>query len=187
MGNFHTHADTENARVHGVLLVHGSDIRAARKKKGWSQRELGKRAGLSREAIRYWERKGTIIPRNPNEGPARIGRSLDLDGLCFTADYSQKRSQARLDFEQAKLDRSADVMHATIHHQRICEDETRRVICDAETRCGRSCQLVSEKGKRRCRFHGGRSTGPRTPEGKARIAEVQRQRWRNFREASSAM
>jgi len=32
-------------------------------------------------------------------------------------------------------------------------------------------------GKRRCRLHGGLSTGPQTPEGKARIAAAQRERW----------
>ncbi|WP_425311793.1 HGGxSTG domain-containing protein [Microvirga massiliensis] len=33
-----------------------------------------------------------------------------------------------------------------------------------------------EPGKRRCRVHGGLSTGPRSSEGKARIAEAQRRR-----------
>jgi hypothetical protein len=32
-----------------------------------------------------------------------------------------------------------------------------------------------------CKFHGGKSTGPRTPEGRARIAEVQRRRWASWR------
>jgi hypothetical protein len=36
-------------------------------------------------------------------------------------------------------------------------------------------------GKRRCRFHGGLSTGPKTNAGSARIAEVQRRRWKAFR------
>lgn len=46
---------------------------------------------------------------------------------------------------------------------------TRRVTCGAKRhRDGQPCQAKSEPGKRRCRFHGGRSTGPRTPEGKAR-------------------
>ncbi|WP_374607268.1 HGGxSTG domain-containing protein [Thermomonas sp.] len=44
-----------------------------------------------------------------------------------------------------------------------------RVQCGATRhRDGQPCQAKSEPGKRRCRFHGGRSTGPRTPEGKAR-------------------
>jgi hypothetical protein len=32
-------------------------------------------------------------------------------------------------------------------------------------------------GKARCRFHGGLSTGPKTQAGRARIAQMQRQRW----------
>lgn len=35
-------------------------------------------------------------------------------------------------------------------------------------RDGQPCQARPEPGKRRCRFHGGKSTGPRTAEGKAR-------------------
>jgi ABC transporter substrate binding protein len=35
--------------------------------------------------------------------------------------------------------------------------------------------------KRRCRFHGGMSTGPKTEAGRARIAEAQRRRWKAFR------
>jgi len=47
-----------------------------------------------------------------------------------------------------------------------------RVPCGAKRhRDGQPCQALSEPGKRRCRFHGGRSTGPRTPEGKARVAQ----------------
>ena len=32
----------------------------------------------------------------------------------------------------------------------------------------------------RCKLHGGRSTGPRTAEGRQRIAEAQRRRWRRY-------
>lgn len=32
------------------------------------------------------------------------------------------------------------------------------------------CRAPAMQGKAVCRFHGGRSTGPRTPQGKARIA-----------------
>ena len=38
-------------------------------------------------------------------------------------------------------------------------------------------EAVVEAGKRRCRFHGGMSTGPKTTEGRARIAEAQRRHW----------
>jgi hypothetical protein len=42
------------------------------------------------------------------------------------------------------------------------------------------CQAWAMKGKARCRLHGGASTGPKTPEGKARVAAAMhegRRRW----------
>ena len=42
--------------------------------------------------------------------------------------------------------------------------------CLAKTRRSTPCQKAALKGKTRCRLHGGKSTGPRTPEGKARVA-----------------
>lgn len=59
--------------------------------------------------------------------------------------------------------------------------EARRTLCGAITRNGTPCRCMSEKGKRRCRFHGGKSTGPKTAEGRAKIAEAQRQRWAKYR------
>jgi hypothetical protein len=48
-----------------------------------------------------------------------------------------------------------------------------RKLCGARTRSrnGAPCQCKVVPGRTRCRFHGGLSTGPRTPEGKARCAE----------------
>jgi hypothetical protein len=43
-------------------------------------------------------------------------------------------------------------------------------ICGARNRQGRPCQCKKLLGGRKCKFHGGMSTGPRTPEGKARSA-----------------
>ena len=48
------------------------------------------------------------------------------------------------------------------------------------------CQVRAEPGKARCRFHGGKSTGPKTQAGRNRIAEAQRRRWRAFRERLQA-
>ncbi len=42
--------------------------------------------------------------------------------------------------------------------------------CGARTRAGCPCRAPAIRGKRRCRMHGGRSTGPRTESGRARIA-----------------
>ncbi len=51
-----------------------------------------------------------------------------------------------------------------------------RVICGARRRRdGEPCQGLSVPGKRRCRWHGGASTGPRTDEGRARSISNLRQ------------
>lgn len=45
-----------------------------------------------------------------------------------------------------------------------------RLPCGGRRRCdGQPCEALSVPGKRRCKWHGGHSTGPRTPEGKARV------------------
>ena len=40
--------------------------------------------------------------------------------------------------------------------------------CLAKTRRATLCQKPATRGRGRCQLHGGKSTGPRTPEGKAR-------------------
>jgi hypothetical protein len=56
-----------------------------------------------------------------------------------------------------------------------------RPRCHARTRAGGACLVRVEPGKARSRFHGGLSTGPRTEQGRARISEAQRRRWRAYR------
>nr|WP_274594846.1 HGGxSTG domain-containing protein [Parasedimentitalea marina] len=40
---------------------------------------------------------------------------------------------------------------------------------------------MPEPGRKRCKFHGGMSTGPKTKEGRERIAAAQRKRWAAWR------
>lgn len=56
-----------------------------------------------------------------------------------------------------------------------------RPACRAKTRTGQLCKKKVVPGKHRCGFHGGKSTGPTTSEGKSRIAEAQRKRWAKWR------
>jgi len=45
--------------------------------------------------------------------------------------------------------------------------------CNALSKRSRQrCKAPAIKGKTKCRFHGGKSTGPRTAEGRARIAKA---------------
>ena len=43
-----------------------------------------------------------------------------------------------------------------------------RARCGAKTRAGGTCKAPAMWGKKRCRMHGGLSTGPKTAEGRAR-------------------
>ena len=58
------------------------------------------------------------------------------------------------------------------------------VKCGAKTRSGVPCAKFPIEGKRRCRLHGGLSTGPKTPAGKATIsaANTKHGRYKNWRE-----
>ena len=75
------------------------------------------------------------------------------------------------------------------------------MTCSATTRSATPCQKPPMKGKKRCRLHGGLSTGPRTAEGKARIAathykhgkrskaftEMRKKIWAELREVEARM
>ena len=45
--------------------------------------------------------------------------------------------------------------------------------CTAQSkRTGKQCRAPAISGKTKCRFHGGKSSGPKTPEGRQRCAKV---------------
>lgn len=46
-------------------------------------------------------------------------------------------------------------------------------MCNAKTRFGNPCKRIGNPINGRCHLHGGKSTGPRTEEGRARIAAAQ--------------
>ena len=54
--------------------------------------------------------------------------------------------------------------------------------CLAKTRRGKECQRPAIIGSGRCRLHGGRSTGPRTEEGLARISAANMKHGRKTKE-----
>jgi hypothetical protein len=67
-----------------------------------------------------------------------------------------------------------------------------RPRCGAMTRMGRPCQAPASwdgatdtPRNGRCRLHGGLSTGPRTSEGRERIAAAQRNRWQQMKATES--
>ncbi len=55
----------------------------------------------------------------------------------------------------------------------LCGGIIRCLQCQAKSkRTGQQCRAAAMKGKRVCRAHGGLSTGPRTPEGRARCGRT---------------
>ena len=52
-----------------------------------------------------------------------------------------------------------------------CPSYLRGLTCGANKRGGQTCRSTTLCANGRCKFHGGRSTGPRTPEGRAKALE----------------
>ena len=161
----------------------GAELRAARKAAGLSQAALAKQAGYSRDTVQYWEAKGEIRRRGAWRHLAEALGLKDYDPTIARAGGWGVSWQARVDAEVEAL---FAAMQARTRAREAQRWAARRVVCGAKTRKGMPCQMKSEPGKARCKFHGGKSTGAKTPEGLARIAEVQRQRWAAWRAARGA-
>ncbi len=75
-------------------------------------------------------------------------------------------------------------MLTNLNNQQSVNDTFKAPRCGARTRRGQPCQAPAIKGKKRCRMHGGRSTGPRTPEG---LERSRRARWKHGRYSKAAI
>ena len=156
----------------------GAELAAVRKAAGLSQSELAQRAGIGRHAVSYWECKPQV---------ARRAWAVDrMAGVLALPDVPARYPVAigwaeKMEAHPTARDAAFMAMVARMQERSEAIIATRRVRCGAKTRKGTPCRMKSEPGKRRCKFHGGRSTGARTPEGKARIAESQRRRWLAWR------
>lgn len=78
------------------------------------------------------------------------------------------------------------LLHVLLADDLALEQGQRKPQCGARTRAGHPCRRKGTGRGGRCASHGGRSTGPRTPEGKARIAEAQHNRWAIWRASKNA-
>jgi hypothetical protein len=71
-----------------------------------------------------------------------------------------------------------------LKHGNIRGDPTKAPRCGARSRrSGKQCRAPAIRGKRRCRVHGGLSTGPRTSEG---LARSRRANWKHGRYSQEA-
>lgn len=184
--------------------MRGADIRDARKAAGLSQTELGKLAGIGRHAVSYWECKQSF--RGRGYALQRIAKVLGRTLPHFVIPASGARGDGVLagivpDNRTVTRTRGDGVIcNSALFldvERRIAEDLQRRqaqaktkasrlrVQCCAKTRKGMACRNTSEAGRKRCKFHGGMSTGARTPEGIERIREAQHRRWERHRSMMS--
>lgn len=137
----------------------GPDLKAHRLAAGLSRPALADLAGLHPDTIRYWEVKTQVDPFG--YAPPKIFAALGLP--------LPKRHFG--DFLHTTRARHGVLLYP------VRKSPVTHSFCGAKTRKGTPCRAKPIPGKARCKFHGGLSTGPRTPEGKARIADAQRRRW----------
>jgi DNA-binding transcriptional regulator YiaG len=153
-------------RMKVTQTLAGLDLRQARDRAGLSRRKLADLAGLHPDTVRYWERK----PRLDLRGYAcvRMLKALGLGHLSMVGVFPARDGGISDHYTRAGWGLSLNFAPTPKR-------------CAARTRKGTACRAKALPGKTRCKFHGGASTGPRTVEGRARIAEAQRARWSAWR------
>lgn len=153
----------------------GKELAARRKAAGLTQIQLARRAGVGRTAVQYWEAAQQLDPRG-----WAVGCMAKVLGWHMP-DYRNRiaRAGGRGDSRdmRAEAEAAAEFALEAWKMQEARKAATIQVICGATTRKNTKCKNKSEPGRKRCKFHGGMSTGARTPEGIERIRQAQLRRW----------
>ncbi len=71
--------------------------------------------------------------------------------------------------------------NAGIDMNEVNPEQKQPQLCGARNRQGLPCAMKPVHSGKRCKFHGGMSTGPKTQEGRERIAQAQKRRWAEYR------
>ncbi len=136
---------------------------------------MGKSTNRMTNMLTAWEAKKRAAWRQ-----AQINKRL------WPCPYFKKVFGER--FEQLAAIDGTDLMcsnKACLKGHRCLEQKTpepqrtpkaKRPLCGAKTRAGGNCKAKVVHGKTKCRIHGGLSTGPRTPKGKAAIIASNKKR-----------
>lgn len=124
------------------------------------------------------ERHGRVV--SAHDVRRRIAASPILQRIQHLAEQRQMHDavaacQQRI--AQRRVDRQHKVadwhrLHQERMHEAVLRDVRNHSRCGAKTRTGAPCKRRPELGKARCRNHGGCSTGPRTPGGRARALDA---------------
>lgn len=146
----------------------GKDLAELRKAAGLTQSQLAKQVHIGRHAVSYWERKSSVDLRS--WAVTRMREVLNVP-------YYTTPTRTRVMGPYSSSWKEPLWSEAWRTAQKHRETQV-RVVCGAKTRMGTPCQSKSIKGKKRCKLHGGLSTGPRTKEGKQIISAAQKNRWK---------
>ena len=174
-------------------IVTGCQIKAARALLGWSRAQLAAAAGLNVNSITYWEAMTVISATREPHACARIRQALHQAGVEFVGHAKPgARLAENANYVMRPPSRARPrhgVKRVSAHLAVAARNKTRSAVaarrkpsgpCGAKTRSGAPCRRTA-LANGRCANHGGASTGPRTAEGRRRIAEVQRLRWAAWR------
>ena len=118
--------------------------------------------------MRAKERPGSVAATNSAVLDSIVTNWARLSGIT-KPEFSQSSRTRTPAYESgvSQADRPEFTDHSA--RARLSSALPPRVTCGAKRHSdGQPCQARNEPGKFRCRFHGGRSTGPRTAAGKAR-------------------
>lgn len=99
--------------------------------------------------------------------------------MVDVAYYADWNGNLKAPIVSIRCDAEGNLLVASFRLWRVSKKE--RPLCGAKCRDGHACRsrvVVRPDGSfaKRCRLHGGKSTGPKTPAGRARIAESNRRR-----------
>lgn len=153
----------------------GTELRYIRRTQGLSRRALAALCDLHPDTVRYWERKACLDMRG--HAPVRMLKALGLDHLSLCGGCPVHPIEVS---QFGNYPTTTRARGRVLDKTGFCGHYKR---CRARTRKGTPCRAQTMPGKTRCKFHGGASTGPRTAEGRARIAEAQQKRWAAWRAA----
>lgn len=131
------------------------------------------------------ERPGSVHGTNSAVLDAILAEWAELTGINNRKEIQPSTSVATPEFSDAnaRARMTSDGFCQALKGSPTAENKAKqseRVPCGAKRRRdGRPCQALSAPGRRRCKWHGGLSTGPRSVEGRARaLANLRRGRTR---------
>lgn len=145
----------------------GYELRQARTALNLSRKMLGILTGLHPDTIRYWEHKPLVDAQG--YAPRLIIKAL---GLQIPEPPLTRRLRPQSMFVNFATP-AVRARHGEIER------------CGAKTRKSTLCQCKPLPNKRRCKYHGGASTGSKTPEGRQRQSEAQHRRWARWGESQA--